>query len=467
MLTGDLQGIWWLPNSPSTTVSGTLSLSYTTHPTLLVVGAIDPTLDVVAAITTTLGRTRALPLVFGRTASGQAVTLSDVRLAVREMHIENPESAVFELVAHTAFIGSLLDPDKTVFETMDLEVERLADWGRVSPFRINVSAQVEARDRIELIGELPPRLAVPIEGGEFSVTTSVSPSGDMRRQAILTERTSLRIRLEEPLNPEQWFEGYVWPLVRLIALATGRPVDAERLDLQGPGGELSCEVVWAHELRSSEPDRGLLEDEILFSLPDLGDDLPAHLRLWFVASVRFKPVLDMFFATRYAKQMFEEDRFQNLIQAVEAYHRRTAGARPNQSEHETRTVEILATVLAEHRNWLEEVLRTSKEYLLADRVEALADQHPWMTGSVLPLNIHDWAVGVAKARNQRAHHDPRSPKIGSSVDELMSLTQRLTVILEASLLRELGFDEARIEQMITHGSQAARILQLNPRLRTN
>ena len=58
MLTGELQGVWWLSGSPDHIVPGTLSVSEDARPTLVIIGSIDPTLDLPASIATVLGRTR-------------------------------------------------------------------------------------------------------------------------------------------------------------------------------------------------------------------------------------------------------------------------------------------------------------------------------------------------------------------------------------------------------------------------
>ena len=121
MLTGDLQGVWWLPESPDHTVPGTLTLSHEARPTLVMIGSIDPNLGLPASIGTVFGHTRDLPSVFGRTASGQAVTLADARFALRQMHVEDPESAVFEMVGRSAYVGAHLDPDRTTFSELELD----------------------------------------------------------------------------------------------------------------------------------------------------------------------------------------------------------------------------------------------------------------------------------------------------------------------------------------------------------
>ena len=186
VLTGDLQGVWWLPESPEHLVPGTLSLSDDARPTLVVIGSIDPHLDLPASIGTVFGRTQDVPLVHGRTASGQHVTLADARLALRQMSVWDAASAVFELVGPVAYVGAYLDPKTTRFEQMDLVIERLVDWLDRTPFDLEVTPDLESPKRIRIGGELPPVVIAPIDGGDLRVATRLSTSGDFHQHARLS-----------------------------------------------------------------------------------------------------------------------------------------------------------------------------------------------------------------------------------------------------------------------------------------
>lgn len=111
LATGELQGVWLLPGSPEHVVSGTLTLADNERPRLLVVGPIDPKLNLATGLGTLLGRTQDLPYVFGLAADGTKITLSSVRLGIRQLHLEDPRSAIFELLGWSAFIGVHVDGD--------------------------------------------------------------------------------------------------------------------------------------------------------------------------------------------------------------------------------------------------------------------------------------------------------------------------------------------------------------------
>lgn len=462
--TGEFQGVWWLPASPEHVVSGTLTLGDNERPSLVVVGPIDPSFDLATHLGTLLGRTQDVPFVFGRAADGKKISLASVRLGVRQLHLDDARSATFELLGWSAFIGAHVDPDSTVFRQADLVLERLVDWLDARPMSFEATPSHQMPRRLSIVGELPETTRVRVEGGEIQAHTRLHSSGDLRRTAALTLEPSLRFSLDAALTTDAWFRSWLSPISRLIALATSLPIEIERLDFS-LADDQQCEFWWPRALRAGTPDRVLMPDEILFTLPDLAKgNLAARLESWLDGTTRFEPVLNMFFAVRNAEHMYEEDKFQNLIQATEAYHRRIVGARPDPAEHELRAQALLAAAPPEHREWLSEVLETTKEFRLSDRIEGLVNDHPWMVDDVIPHNMHRWAVRAAMARNFRAHHDPEASPIGADVDSLVGLNQRLLVLLEACLLHELGFPEDEIRRMIQRASAPYRMLKLNPDL---
>ncbi|MGK2851739.1 MAG: HEPN domain-containing protein [Candidatus Limnocylindrales bacterium] len=344
-----------------------------------------------------------------------------------------------------------------------LSLERLTDWAAPAGFEFRTEPPVRPTS-IEIAAFLPEVVRTTFAGGLAEIVSTLSTSGDFHRTASITRGSKLRITIEEPLVFAEWLERFLGPVERLMSLATCRPITIEQWLLVDPASTDEVEVVWPHAAHEEDQDRRLLPDEVLFWASSIFQEASPRLDAWLNLTVPFRPVLDMFFATRRATPMFEEDRFQNLVQALEAYHRRAAGARPDAEEHARRTAIVLDAVPESEREWLEEILSISKEYRLSDRIEQVVDRHPWLVGDVVPRKVRKWAWRVAAARNLRAHQDPDAPPIGTTGDELVGFVQRLNVLLEASLLAELRFEEADIEEMIKRASSAYRILKLNPRL---
>ena len=326
MLTGEFSGLWWLPETPVKTVHGMLTLSFEARPRLVFGPSIESSPNEDESLRSIFGQGREFHLVFGRTSTGKEVTLADGRLAVHEMEWGRPDSATYEFTAAAAYVGSHLDPATETFARLDLSVEHLTEWRAASAFNIAWSRNPAGPPSIDIHGEVPPDLRAAVPDGEVQIISTLANGGDPRLTPGLMLACTLRVHVGEAVRIADWFRRYVGPLTRLLSLAIGRPAAADRVDVSRAGGGDPIEVVWSHELHTRPEDGKLSPADLLFTADDLNEDCPPSIANWLVASASYIPVMDAFFATRAASTMYEEDRFQNLVQSAEAYHRRRWGS---------------------------------------------------------------------------------------------------------------------------------------------
>ena len=461
MLTGEFSGLWWLPETPVKAAHGVLTLSCEARPRLVFGPSIERSPNEDESLRSIFGQGREFPLVFGRTSVGKDVTLADGRLAVHEMEWDRPDSATYEFTAAAAYVGSHLDPAMETFARLDLSVEHLTEWRAASAFKIAWSPDRAGPPSIDIHGEVPPDLRAALPDGEVQIISTLANGGDSRLAPGLTLVCTLRVHVGGAVPIAEWFKRYVGPLTRLLSLAIGRPAAADRVEVSRAGGGDPIEVVWSHELHARPEDRKLSPADLLFTATDLNEDRPPSIGDWLVASASYKPVMDAFFATRAAPTMYEEDRFQNLVQSAEAYHRRRVGGRADQSRHEARIERLVAAVPEVDRPWLSKALQHTGEYRLDERILGIIDMHPWLVGDVVPKKPARWVAKTAAARNFRIHHDPDALPVAASTWDLLGLNQRMSVLVESCLLAELGFSEPVIEEMVKRASPAYRILALN------
>jgi ApeA N-terminal domain 1 len=463
MLTGEFSGRWWLPDTPSRSVHGVLTLGYEARPKLMFGPSLEPDEDPVEHLRSLFGGSeREIPLVFGRTSSGKDVTLADGRLAIHEMEWDHPDSATHIVTSSAAYVGSHFDPSIRAFPRLELSIEHLEEWRAAKAFEIAWTLDGPGPRSIDLHGEVPPDLRSELPDGELVVRSVLSNGGDSRLAPGLSLACSLRVDVGLALPITDWFKSYVGPLTRLLSLATGREVAASKVELSGPSEGEQVEVVWPHKLHSTADEKRLSPADLLFCATDLKPDGPPSIGAWLTASASYKPVMDAFFATRLASPIFEEDRFQNLIQAAEGYHRRRIGRRADQSGHTARLERIAEAVDADDRSWLLKALQHAGEYRLDERLVGLIEMHPWMASDVIIKKPRKWAAKAAAARNFRTHHDPDALPVAAKTWDLIGLSQRLSVLMESCLLLELGFSELAIEEMVKRASPAYQILTSNP-----
>jgi hypothetical protein len=239
-----------------------------------------------------------------------------------------------------------------------------------------------------------------------------------------------------------------------ISLAVQQPVYVTDLKARPPnreGGETcpavvdSVDVVY-YSPASTSPARLLVPPhDMLFVLADVRGRLSAHLQCWENAWHSMLPILSLYFGRLYEQRIHLEHRFLSLIQAVEGYHRRRM-SRPEvpKQEHAARIRDILAAVPERHKTWLEGRLRYSNEPRLDKRLSELCDKWDGIMQKV--VRNRKWIQRAVTIRNGLAHQKEGATRF--ALEELLTISERLKLLLDFCLLTEAGFDSADVERLV-------------------
>jgi hypothetical protein len=150
--------------------------------------------------------------------------------------------------------------------------------------------------------------------------------------------------------------------------------------------------------------------------------------------------------------MFLEQRFLNLVQALEAYHRRTTITLDlPEVEHEKRMEAILGAVPEEHRKWLEGKLEYSNELNLRKRIKHTLDGHPQTVDFVVGSgkDRKNFVKKVIDTGSYRTHFDESLKDRAARGEELHWINDKLTHLLEMCLMAEIGFEDDEIKRAVT------------------
>ena len=165
------------------------------------------------------------------------------------------------------------------------------------------------------------------------------------------------------------------------------------------------------------------------------------------------PVYRLYLGTVYNPQMFLAQRFLNLVQALEAYHRRTTTTLDlPEDEHEKRMEAILGAVPEEYREWLEGKLQYSNELNLRKRIKHIFAEHPQTVDSVVGSSSKAKKIFVNKVidtRNYRTHFDESLKDRAARGEELHRINDKLGHLMEMCLMAEIGFEDDEIKNAVT------------------
>jgi hypothetical protein len=294
-------------------------------------------------------------------------------------------------------------------------------------------------------------------GGEYEVTLSFpatrKTSSPLLTEATITQRAVLAIRFPEK-KPLEHLMDIAYRLQHLLSFGTRRSVYPVAVWGQtGPESEAERVVVNYRSLARRGADKKRLNPhEMLFGLGDLPEGFGPTVERWLERAEVLDPVYRLYLGTIYNPQSYIEQRFLNLVQALEVYHRRASpSSELKEEEHEKRKEEILEAVPDQHKAWLEEKLEYSNEPNLARRLKEVIRRYEKSAYSVTGDNSKDrgrFVYKVVTTRNYHTHFDKSKEVEAAQGEELYRITQKLKLLIEICLLGEIGFEAERIKDLI-------------------
>jgi hypothetical protein len=180
--------------------------------------------------------------------------------------------------------------------------------------------------------------------------------------------------------------------------------------------------------------------EELVSYREIAERLPDVLSAWESLFGTMRIVLDAYFATHYASEMFLEHRFLSLVQAAESYHRRRFGGTYQDRETYTSGVyqSLIAAIPPDLEAGFKESLRNRLKYhfewSLRRRISDLLNKMPPNS----ELQVPAWFSRVVSASRNDLTHLSDDFDAKTTSDQLGILADGLEVILKTHLLKDLG-----------------------------
>jgi len=450
-------GEFWLPGNEDRKVGGALLYSPGERPRLRLAGSFKSLREEIQSFGAFKFRVPE-KIVLGRTAKSRDVTLYECRDAGGgTVDLEYGGAVEKWMEVSVLFKGAHFEREEEIlFDSVTVEMAHLHEWAwmfvvdprdctfdkesRVRTLRYRHPSFVE----VGLSDEWLATLGVSVQGPEFT-----------RPQRVLAvkPRTCLKLVPPAPADLESFFER-VWIWSSLVSLATQQPVFPTRITGKSPhAGEETADPYLVGEVEIVYRDRRLVTPirelvpphDMLFGLRDITRDPSSHLRSWEEAVRKLQPVLHLYFADLEQQGIHLEPRFLRLIQALEGYHRRALGGieRP-EAEHEERLKAILASVPCECTGWLKGKLKYANELSLGARLSALCRRHREIMKRVArDMSWIDTAVGI---RNDYSHQKQDAKEY--EVHEVLTVSERLKLLLDLCLLSECGFDSQDIRKLV-------------------
>ncbi|MDY7004678.1 MAG: hypothetical protein SWX82_12145 [Cyanobacteriota bacterium] len=467
----NLEGFWWLPSEPELKVAGILKFTKSEGIKLQLIGSF---LNFYTAgkIPTNI------PIILGVVHKKIITLCNSINSNSRR---SDPGFASQEYISQLALIGRhFTNPNELLFNKATVQYSYLSDWADLplikrEPDLIDLDWNKERELRFTYT--VPEDIEAKTTYGKFSVIYGCSEAG--KRESIdLKQFISLMIQPNEELSFKDFCSKFIHPLNNFITFATDRANSITKLELYSYYGDLDLDIVNTGYTIDQIPIQAFYKNyypdrkeqnqflfkyemlfEMLFSLSDIKSDFSLIMQRWFDSVEKLDSVVNLFFSIKYKPDIYLENKFLNLVQALESYHRRQIKNHIlPEDEHKERIERILDSVTSEYKEWLKDKLNYSNEPTLKERLIELLELIPEITNQLIK-DKEGFATKVKNARNYFTHYNKSLKKKVPQPEELSWFIELLSFILQACILKELGCTSERCHQLLNRNKRYKNALE--------
>ncbi|NEP77492.1 MAG: hypothetical protein F6K39_04490 [Okeania sp. SIO3B3] len=413
----EYSGHWWLPSEPEQTIAGTLTFTNAEGIKLRLIGSF-----------LMLKKTLNVPIILG------IVNQKIITLCGCYSSISIPGFSSEEYWAELALIGRhFSNPDELLFNKARVQYSYLSDWADLPAIKREPDFIDWNKDKeLKFTYTRPEDIEANTTYGKFSVVYGCSEAGKFE-SIDFKQFASLIIQPNEELSFKDFYSKFIHPLNNFLTFATDRKNSITELEFYSRHGDIGIvdnrhildEIPIKAIYKNYYPDRDksdrlLLQNEMfsemLFSLADIKSDFSSTMKRWFDSLEKLDSIFNLFFSIRYKPDMYLDNKFINLVQAVESYHRRR-------------------------------IQKDKKKQTLQERLEGLLELIPEVTNQLIN-DKESFSTKIVRTRNDFIHDNEIKNEKSAKPEELPWLTELLSFILQACFLTELGFTPERCHQLL-------------------
>jgi hypothetical protein len=443
-------GLWWLPGNESAHVAGTLTFTPEDGLRLRTIGGFEDNQSSTSH--------NDQPIILGVYDDGKLITLEDCMITSRKFRA--PGFLTITFMPRFAYVGIHCDNvEDLAFMSVSAVYSGLQDWLGFSRLSTQVETDHGKLTRFGVYFDKPEPIIFSARVGEVSLNVGLLTPTASPEEYNLRLVPRIDISAESPKSVMQWLGEGIGPYQDFLSLGTDEAVIIDSLvaypstDADSETGQVKrqspVEVFYDQLV---EPASRRARDHFLFSFDDLDGQEAEVMARWLDVHDELGNVLSLFLAQRY-RPMYVDHRFIDTVMALEGYHRqRFSNVQLDPTEHSQRISDIQKSVPGKHRAWLEAVLEYSNEPRLRHRLKEIVREVGPIATQLLGNRKERkrFVAAVVDTRNSIVH-PPEGPRVSSSDnygEKLHWLTERLSWLIKACLLREIGLPEDQVVRLI-------------------
>lgn len=335
----DVQGLWWLPDTPDHKVHGWFTYDPDDGGTLRLAGSLRPANwienhlrdgSMQRYVGTRPEADRLYPHIHGQSGPHE-YHLGDAFQVSLQQRLCREEDCAERVHVNWLIAGAWFEGATTPqLDRASVEFQHATSWVDNDALAIDADSVPEGLFAIAQATQKQTLRAQIGEGLQLGLVQSLFTSGDHRHNATLNQRILVVIEAAS-MQPLRSFTDRVSDFQDLLTIASGKVANIEQFQLRRddvPQRTLTGHSIghWKKDLRyytrwsnRDEHAERLSPYEMLFSFDDLGGI--AGVGRWMQVADRYRSELSRVMATRYSSSMFVEDRVAHCVAALEGFDR--------------------------------------------------------------------------------------------------------------------------------------------------
>ncbi len=442
------KGLFWLPENPDDQVSGTLSFSPEDGITLELIGLLGSDRN--------SGKFFETKIINGFSTNGKKLSLFKCYESNRSASYPGIETSILQ--ASYLFVGAnFINEDEICFNKIAVKLKNLDTWLGISGFDIQYN-QDELSTNIYY--KLPQSIEFKINSS-FNAKFNFISSNPSR--SVFTKKAAIEQSVQLILEPQDKIDYHFKELLKqvhifqmFVTLSTYTASFPLEIIFNSPKYYLEFDAkkipenIQLYYATSIKPkDKEIIHWDMLFSYRDIENNFEKIINKWYGQHDKINSILGLFLDNFYNPGIFNENRFLNIAQALETYHRRFKknNVLPK-DQHKKRIENIINSFSDELKEWLKQKLSFSNEPTLKERIDELLKEYSNDTIQKLIKDFESFSKLVKDSRNYYTHYDKSLEKKAARGGDLYYLTERMKVLLTCCLLNVTGFDNNLIQELL-------------------
>jgi hypothetical protein len=447
----EFSGLWFLPEDPATKLPGTLKFNQEEGGSLILTGLFQN--DVFDK-----NEYHKPVIILGSSTRNEEITLSNCYRIRRER-----DSTGFRVTyrIEKIFHGAhFFKEDDIKFKELECIFSYFHYWVDMSNITLKGGADLPLKEFVITYKQPAPFLIAELSDYKIwiEVFPKVPPLSRNIKKVTLDQDTFLKFEFSNDISLSDGLNK-VWLVQRFLSLAINKPTYPLLISGKSEiNKKVIDNIVFHPRIKLFYEYPGISIEEKTFSghdcfFPFPGDRIGAFLSNWISKSELLNPVYILYFSVIYDPDMYVEEKFLNMVLALESYHRGTMNNITwPESEIDNLRNAIIGATPVKYRSWLKEKLLYINEPSLRRRLKDLCVKY----SNCLEKWINDrdkFINDVVVTRNYLIHHDEKLIEQTVKDEKLSLLTFKLKQLVRICLLYEIGFDESSINQLITRSWQ--------------